>query len=141
MNYLWLIQASSNSTYTTSSYNKESFLRFIVEGQYNISLELYEGKEFIYGEKPIIYYDSYKIIIKDDYGKIHEIEGENRTNKITLKLNTNESSVLHNLLMTNKKLIIDIVQINTYDNTRCCFTVDCTGYGKVFKRLKDSTEL
>ena len=122
-----------NGIYTNSKADrKKASLRFLIDGQTRFNFKLYEEGETVRGKD--IYYDDYEINVKDDNDKEYKLGGINKNDRV--KLYEEDSKKLHNLLLSNKKLRFYIIRDNDDNTTEYSFTIDCTGYERVFRRFE-----
>jgi ankyrin repeat protein len=103
---------------------------FIIDNSNKIAFKLFE-----YGrDNPVKSYGNkgYKLLVKDASDTVHELYGNNYSDRITL--NESSSNTLHNLLIDNDKLKIHIVESDnrttTYD-----FELDARGYDYIYNEF------
>lgn len=110
---------------------KEATLRLLINNENSIDFMLYEDGTPVKGKN--VYNDKYEISAKDESGKEYYMTGKNSNDRVVM--DSSSSYTMHKLLMSNKSVRLYIERTTSGYDTTYTFTVDCTGYDRVFNRF------
>lgn len=110
---------------------KEAAIRFLVDSERKIAFKLYEQGDTVRGIN--ISNDSYFITVKDSFGSEYTFNGTNWDDRVTL--NSVDSQKLNSLMRVDQELKFHIERTTYGYQSNYAFTVDTTGYNRVFERL------
>ncbi len=109
----------------------DATLRFLINNENSIDFMLYEDGTPVKGKS--VYNDKYEISAKDDSGKEYYMIGKNSNDRVVM--DSTSSYTMHKLLMSNRSVRLYIERTTSGYQATYTFTVDCTGYDRVFNRF------